>query len=126
MDTLTLIATALVLGVSAGVKDTAASAARDAYSALKGLIVARFERSSDTKGIEVFADFESDPDTYEKPLIKHLQLAKVDEDAEIVRQARALTDAGAAAGLIPKFTVVVSGNSRVGIIGDSGQIATMN
>lgn len=49
MDPVTLVVTAVVLGASAGLKDTAAAVVTDAYAALKGLLGGR---NVDVSGVE--------------------------------------------------------------------------
>jgi hypothetical protein len=119
VDPVTLIVAALAAGVSAGMSDTASQAIKDAYAALKGLIRMRF--AGNAKAEETLADYEADPDIYEKPLAKQLKAAGADEDAEIVQAAEQLLRLADAAGVKTKHRVLVRGG-KVGIIGDHGHI----
>jgi hypothetical protein len=123
MDPITLIVAALAAGAAAGVADTASQAIKDAYASLKTLIKRRFEGNA--KAEEVLADHEADPETYEKPLAKQLELAGAQGDPEIARAAEELLRKADDAGIKTKYHVQVTGG-KVGIIGDHGHIDTMN
>ncbi len=114
---------ALAAGVTAGVGDAASAAVKDAYAGLKALVQRRF--AGDPKAEETLAEYEADPDTYEKPLAKQLKAAGADQDAQITQSAEALLKLAHAEGVHTKYQVQVQGG-KVGIIGDHGRIDTLN
>jgi hypothetical protein len=112
MDPVTLILTALAAGAALGVKDTASSAVKDAYGALKGLVKKRFGGRGD--GELVLARYEQAPQTWEGPLAAELTAVGAGSDSELVAAAQALMaladEAGSRAG---KYTVQVQGGQGV-------------
>jgi hypothetical protein len=90
MDPITLILAALVAGLAAGTQDVAGSAIRDGYNGLKTLIQNKF--AGKPKALDTLADYETDPDTYEKPLRKTLTEVGIDEvkDSDIITMANNL------------------------------------
>jgi hypothetical protein len=86
VDPVTLIVTAVALGASAGLTDTATSAVKDAYAALKGLLA---RRSVDVSGVE------RRPGSTAQQTALHEDLADAGEpvDDELLAAARAVTDA---------------------------------
>jgi hypothetical protein len=118
MDPVTLIVGALSAGALKGAGETATSAVKDAYTALKIAVAARFAERQ--VSVAVLDEHEDDPETYEKPLAKKVQQANGADDPRIVELAQALMrlmhDEGARAG---KYTVDVRGAKGVQI-GDHG------
>jgi hypothetical protein len=102
VDPVTIIVAAVALGASAGLKDTAATAVKDAYAGLKRLIVDRYERVD-------LAPVESKPDSENKrgSLAEDLAEAGAGTDGELLEAARAViaavraheASAGAALGI---------------------------
>lgn len=119
MDPVTLIVAALAAGAAAGVGDVATEAIKDAYAGLKASIKRLF--AGRPKAEDVLADFEADPDTYEKPLAKQLDAAGAGTDDEIRAAAERLLKLADEAGVRTTFQVTVTGGV-VGIIGDKGHI----
>jgi hypothetical protein len=118
VDPVTLIVGALAAGALKGTSETATSAIRDAYAALKTALAARFtERQMPTTVLE---DHEDDPEAYEKPLAKKIQQAGAADDPRILELAQTLVQLtaheGARAG---RYTVDVRGSKGVQI-GDHG------
>lgn len=89
MDPVTLIVTAVALGASAGLKDTATLAVRDAYAALKGLLR---RRDIDVSGVER----RPGSDAQRGSLHEDLSDAVGAVDDEVLAAARRMTDAVAA------------------------------
>ncbi|MDQ1307680.1 MAG: hypothetical protein QG671_3513, partial [Actinomycetota bacterium] len=80
---------ALAAGALKGAGETATTAVKDAYGALKTAVAARFAERQ--VSVEVLDEHEEDPDTYEKPLAKKIQQAGAADDPRIVALAQALT-----------------------------------
>lgn len=123
MEPVTLIMAALAAGASAGIGDAASQAVKDAYSGLKALIKRRFGGSSTAQAI--MAEHEADPETYEKPMAKQLEVTGANEDAAILQAAQQLLALADRAGARTTRNVQASG-SKIGIIGDHGYIGTIN
>jgi hypothetical protein len=83
MDPVTAIVSALALGASAGLNETASTAVQDAYAALKSLITGRYP------GVDVAA-VENKPESAPKreSLAEDLAEASADHDADLVEAAR--------------------------------------
>jgi len=114
MDPITLIVAALAAGASLGITDTASSAIKDAYAALKVLVRKRLGGRPEAE--LVLAKHEQAPQTWRAPLMAELDEAGAGRDADLVAAAEALMhlvdEAGARAG---KYTVDVRGAQGVQI-----------
>jgi hypothetical protein len=108
MDPITLIVTALAAGAALGAKDTASSAVKDGYAALKGLIRKRLGGGDDAELL--LARYEGFPATWRSPLRAELAETGADRDADLMVAAQALMrladETGSRAG---KYTVNVLG-----------------
>lgn len=122
MDPVTFILAAIAAGATAGVSDTVSQAVRDGYAGLKDLVTAKF--ADNPKAIQALADYESDPETYEKPLAKQLKETGADKDNAIQAASESVLTAADQAGLKTRYQIMVTGG-KVGIIGDHGNV-TMN
>ena len=125
MDPVTLIVGALAAGALTGAGETATAAVKDAYTALKAALAARFaERQMPAA---VLDEHEEDPETYEKSLAKKIQQSEAAADPRIVELAQALMqlmdDDGTRAG---KYTVDVRGARGVQIGDHSTQHNTFS
>jgi hypothetical protein len=76
---------ALAAGAAAAAKDTASVAIKDAYTGLKALVQRRFAGKPEAE--VALKAFESDPETWEKPLSKSLAETGADKDEEIIQRA---------------------------------------
>ncbi|HBY96210.1 MAG: hypothetical protein M5U01_39685 [Ardenticatenaceae bacterium] len=124
MDPVSLILAALVAGVAAGATDTASQAIKDGYAGLKDLIKKRL--ADKPQGEMVLAEYEKDPETWEKPLRKSLIETGADQDERIVRQAQQvlalINPQQAAQG---KYNIQITHSSGFAI-GDNAQSHTYN
>jgi hypothetical protein len=116
MDPISLIVAAIAAGASAALKDTASSAAKDAYETLKELL--RRKLSGDRRLDSALEEYERSPDPARAPVTADLEAARAGEDEAIVRAAQALlalTDpSGARAG---KYNVTITGGKAI-TVGD--------
>ncbi|MDN4612324.1 hypothetical protein [Arthrobacter burdickii] len=119
MDPVTLIVAALVAGATSGVTDTVSQAVKDGYAGLKNVLAVKF--AGNPKSEQALADYEADPDTYEKPLAKQLKETGADQDTEVLAAAEAVLKAAEQAGVKTKYHITVTGG-KVGIIGDHGTV----
>jgi len=87
MDPVSVVLAALAAGATAAAKDSASQAVKDAYDGLKALVKKRFEKKKPQAEMAL-AEYEKDPDTWEKPLQKSLVETGADQDEAIVRQAQ--------------------------------------
>ena len=114
MDPITLIVTALAAGAALGVTDTASSAVKDGYAALRALIRKRLGGGADA-GL-LLTRYEEAPATWRSPLAAELAETGADRDADLMAAAQALMrlvdETGARAG---KYTVNVLGAQGVQI-----------
>ena len=84
MDPVTLVVSALAAGATAGLKDTAATGLKDAYSALKEALKRRFEGRPDAE--MTLREYEVDQDTWHAPLANFVQEVGVDEQIVVLAQ----------------------------------------
>jgi hypothetical protein len=99
MDPVTVIVSALAFGASAGLKDTASAAVKDAYATLKSLITRRYK--VDVNPVETRPDSEAKRASLEEDLAA----AGADTDAELLEAARQLLAQVKAAGSVPALGV---------------------
>lgn len=92
MDPVSLVVSAVVLGASAGLKDTAAAVVKDSYAAVKGLLV---RRRVDVSAVEKKPDSKSKQDSLREDLAD-LDGGPDAVDDELLAAARGLVDAVAA------------------------------
>lgn len=100
---LDILLAAIATGTAAGFKDTATTAIKDAYAGFKALLQRKI--IDKPKAETILAEYEADPDTYEKPLKKVIVEEQLDKDQEIIaaaKQVLMLTKQQAASG---QFTV---------------------
>jgi hypothetical protein len=118
MDPVTLIVAALAAGASKGLTDAASGAVGDLYDKLKAAIASKFAKSA--KAEAALSDYEDDPDTYEKPLQKHLKETGAVSDEQILALAKSLLEQSDPQGAkVGKYIVDVRGAHAVQI-GDHG------
>jgi hypothetical protein len=114
MDPITLIVTALAAGAALGMRDTASSAVKDAYTGLKALTRKRLAARPD--GELVLARHEQVPETWRASLMAELDQAGAGNDSGLVAAAEALMslvdEAGARDG---KYSADVRGAQGVQI-----------
>lgn len=119
MDPVTLIVSALAAGALKGAGETAGTAVKDAYTALRRLVSSRFAGKPAAE--MVLAEHESDPDTYRQPLSKHVSESGLAEDQTVISAAQELMSMldgeGSRAG---KYIVALQGARGVQV-GDHNQ-----
>jgi hypothetical protein len=125
MDPVTLIVAALATGVLKGVGESASAAVQDAYTRLRAAVTDRF--SSKPAAQVVLAEHADDPDTYAKPLEKHVRDAHLGDDPRIVELAQTLMwlldHDGTRAG---KYTVHLDGAKGVQVGDQNTQTNTFS
>jgi hypothetical protein len=85
MDPATAISAALAAGAAAGLKDTAASAVKDAYSALRNVLATRYGNVDVTP-----VENKPDSSTKRDSLAEDLREAGVNQDSELLDLAKRL------------------------------------
>jgi hypothetical protein len=118
MDPITLILSALAAGASAGTLDELQDEVKDkvkaAYGKLRDLLGKRFREAGTPNAEGTLADYEDDPDTYEKGLSKKLTAAGADTDADVLSAAQALLDLAGKQGMkAGKYNVTITGAKGV-------------
>lgn len=107
---------ALIVGaLMAGVADTATAAVKDAYAALKKALAKKF--AGNAKAEQALADHAADPDTYEKPIAKQIQVTGAASDSEVLAAAENVKQSALAAGMQVKYLSYISGGRNA--IGDN-------
>ena len=84
------IVTALLGGLAAMTGKVASEAAKDAYKALKGLLLSKL--GAESKAAKAVADLEEEPESEEQKIVvaERLKAAKAGEDPELLEAARRL------------------------------------
>lgn len=127
MDPHTIIATALSLGATTALKSTAEQAVKDAYSALKSLLVRKFGSKGDTAKAVDGVEAKPDSDARKAVLQEELESAGAGKDQEVVDRATELLklmeskSPGVTGGLVGQINaaggkVIVVGGSNYGPI----------
>lgn len=124
MEPITLILTALAAGASAGLldelKDDVKERVKAAYGKLRNLLSKRFREVGTANGEAVLAEYEADPESFEKGLSKKLTEADAGKDEVLVAAAKALLELlDQQGGKSGKYNVTVTGSHGVQI-GDHG------
>ena len=89
MDPLTMITTALVVGATAALQETAGQVVKDAYAAFKGFLVERYGGAK--TAVELVEEDLSDADS-QKVLTTRLGKTEAGSDEEILRRAQELIE----------------------------------
>lgn len=119
MDPITLVVTAVALGASAGLKDTATQAVKDAYTGLKTVLA---HRRVDVSGVER----RPDSDTQRAALTETLTDGPDGVDDEVIAAARAVIevvathDAAAAAAVGVDLERIRAGFLRIAAVEAAG------
>ena len=124
MEPITLILAALAAGASAGaldtLKDEAKEAVKAAYTKLRDLIGKRFREAGTANGEAVLAEYEADPDSFEKGLGKKLAEADAASDEAVMTAANAILELlNQQGGKSSKYNVTVTDSQGVQV-GDHG------
>jgi hypothetical protein len=114
MDPITLILSALAAGASDELQDEAKTLVKAAYGKLRDLLGQRFREAGTPHAEGTLADYEDDPETYEKGLSKKLTAAGADTDDGILSAAQALLELMGKQGLKGgKYNVTITGSQGV-------------
>jgi hypothetical protein len=123
-DALSLILAALSGGAVAALKETAGQAVKDAYQALKGMVLRKLGDQPAAK--EVVERYPAQPEVWEKPLAQLLNESGADRDAALLQAAgrlMALVDPQNDA--IGKYRLTITGSPQGLVVGDQANV-TMN
>jgi len=122
MDPVTLVVSALLGGLTAGLTDTAKSATKDVYDALKSRLMKKAEKNEDAQ--DAIAKIEKQPDSKARQELLKEELGKLslDNDEELLKLARSLLDALKESGdKSGKYNVDVQ-NSQGIVVGDNANV----
>ena len=123
MDPINVIISALTVGATTALQETAGKAIKDAYKGLAVLVKRKFMRNSPaTVALEGHA---KDPETWQKPLEKSLRESGVADDQEILMAAQKLLELVQSQQSSPKYDVDIRGNVQGFVQGDHATV-TMN
>jgi predicted DNA-binding transcriptional regulator YafY len=121
MDELSMLLMALSAGAAASGQEVLNEMAKDAYHKLLDKVKERFAHKP--KAQVVLADYQEDPDTYEKPLRKVIAQEGLDRDAEIIQAAEAVMRHVQPQQLgTGKINVQITGNAQGLAIGDQHHV----
>ena len=111
MDPLTAIATALVAGAAAAVKDTAVQAIKDGYNGLKGLIARKFGQPAVLSAALTLVENKPADPTCQKLLDEAVKSAGLNDDADVRKAAQALLE------LIQRHEPAIAAQYNVSVTG---------
>jgi hypothetical protein len=121
MDPVSLIEAALAAGAAASAQETTNQAVKDAYAGLKTLLSRLFVGKP--KAEVILDEYETDHETYEKPLRKLLTEAQVDQETDLLAAAeRVITLTQPQQIGMGKFTIQNTSTVQGQNIGDHQQI----
>jgi hypothetical protein len=123
MDPVTIILSALTVGATAALQETAGVAIKDAYQGLTSLIKKKFNK--DLKATAALDGHSEDPTTWQKPLEKSIRETGADNDKEILAAAQKLLELIKSQKSSPKYDVDIKGNVQGFVQGDDARV-TMN
>jgi hypothetical protein len=115
-----VVLTALTAGAAAGLKDTATSAVKDSYTALRTLTskILKTGRASGTETGTTVEHLVAEPAEHRQALIEILSAAGPAEVAELAEAAKAVLNAlGSGNPIVGKFTVYAD-NAKGIVVGD--------
>ena len=122
MDPVTLVVSALLGGLAAGLTDTAKAATKDIYDALKSRLMKKAEKNEDAQ--DAIAKIEKQPDSKARQELLKEELGKLslNNDEELLKLAQSLLDALKESGdKSGKYNVDVQ-NSQGIVIGDNPNV----
>ena len=119
MDPVSLILAALVSGAAAGLGETASTAVKDAYGALRQRLQRLFD--ADPLAKSTLEQYTASPDVWEKPLRVQISRFEADKDAQVLDAAERvmrLVDAQAAS----RTGINIGPHAQVRDVGDQADI----
>ena len=122
MDPVTLIVSALLGGLTAGLTDTATAATKDLYNALKSRLMRKVEKNEDAQ--DAIAKVEKQPDSKARQELLKEELAKLelDKDDELLKIANSLLEAlKASGGSSGKYDVDIHDSQGI-VVGDHSSV----
>jgi outer membrane protein assembly factor BamB/primosomal replication protein N len=122
MDPVTLVVSALIGGLTAGLTDTAKAATKDMYDALKARLMKKAETNEDAQ--DAIAKVEKQPDSKARQelLKEELEKLSLDDDEDLLKIAQSLLDAlKESDDKVGKYNVDVQ-NSQGIVIGDNPNV----
>jgi primosomal replication protein N len=122
MDPVSLIVSALVGGLTAGLTETAKAATKDMYDALKARLIKKAEKNEDAQ--DAIAKVEKQPESKARQELLKEELGKlsIDDDDELLKLAQSLLDSLKESGdKGGKYKVDVQ-NSQGIVVGDNANV----
>lgn len=122
MDPVTLVVSALLGGLTAGLTDTAKAATKDIYDALKSHLMKKAEKNEDAQ--DAIAKIEKQPDSKARQELLKEELGKLslDNDEELLKLAQSLLDALKESGdKSGKYNVDVQSSQGI-VVGDNANV----
>jgi outer membrane protein assembly factor BamB len=122
MDPVTLVVSAMIAGLTAGLTDTAKTATKDLYDALKARLMKKTEMNEDAQ--DAIAKIEKQPDSKARQELLKEELGKLslDNDEELIKLAKSLLEVlKETEGKSGKYTVDIQ-NSQGIVVGDNADV----
>ena len=122
MDPVTLIVSALVGGLAAGLTDTAQAATKDIYDALKARLMKKAEKNEDAKDAIVKVEKQPDSKARHELLKEELGKMEFDQDDELLKLAQSLLNAlKESGGKGRKYNVDIQDSQGI-VVGDNADV----
>jgi outer membrane protein assembly factor BamB len=122
MDPVTLVVSAMIAGLTAGLTDTAKTATKDLYDALKARLMKKAETNEDAQ--DAIAKIEKQPDSKARQELLKEELGKLsfDNDEELLKLAQSLLEMlKETEGKPGKYTIDIQ-NSQGIVVGDNADV----
>jgi hypothetical protein len=122
MDPVSLIVSALIGGLTAGLKETATAVTKDLYEALKARLMKKAEANEDVQDAITKVEKQPDSKARQELLKEELEKLSFENDEELLKLAQSLLDAlKASRDKAGKYNVDVQ-NSQGIVIGDNSNV----
>lgn len=115
MDPLTIIVSALTAGAAAAAQEVAGKAVKDAYAALRAIIIKKFGHLARVEAAVEAVEQRPSSEGRQEILKEELVTAEVDQDDELVGQAQAFLNLLQEHGLVsgPAYRATVTGSGAI-------------
>jgi len=122
MDPISLVVAALVVGLTAGITDTAKTAVIDMYQAFKARLMPKVESNEDAKSALVALEKKPNSEGRQLAVKEELTSLEVEKDTELIRLAQTFLEQVDQKGTEAGKYVITIQNAQGTVIGDQNTV----
>ena len=122
MDPISLVVTALIAGLTAGMTETAKTAVLDTYQAFKARLLSKVETSEDAKSALEALEKKPDSEGRQTTMKEELSSLEVEKDTELIRLAQTFLEQADQKGAQSGKYVITIQNAQGTVIGDHNTV----